>query len=103
MHLYSEARHIAQEAWEESEGDYDTAIDYIHESCDGHQVAIYYGKAISFCAEQDTSEGEDFLEGCDSLVLPGQSFGQTACRIAFATLYCAAVDALNDIVKESEG
>ena len=28
------------------------------------------------------------------------TFGQIACRIAFATLYCAAIECLNEIEQE---
>jgi hypothetical protein len=102
MNLYQEARAIAQEAWAESGGDIDSARDFIHQSCDGHEVAIYYHKAIQFCAEQDTSAGEDWLEDCDGIAQPGDSFGAIACRIAFATLLCAAEEALQEIEEEAE-
>lgn len=102
MHLYTEARAIAEEAWEESGGDYEEAIDFIHQSCDGHEVSIYYHKGIKFCAEQDTSDGEQWLEDIGGIVRDGDTFGAIACRIAFATLYCAACEDLNDIQEESE-
>jgi len=102
MHLYTEAQSIAREAWAESACDYDTALDFIHQSCDGHEVSIYYHKAIKFCSEQDTSEGEDCLEEIGGIAHEGDSFGAIACRIAFATLYCAACEALNDVQEESE-
>ena len=102
MHLYSEAMAIAKEALEQAEGDFDTARDYIHETCDGHEVAIYYYKAIRFCADQDTSDGEDWLEDCGGIAQPGDSFGQIACRIAFATLLCAAEECLAELEEESE-
>lgn len=102
MHLYTEAKAIALEAWQESDGDIDTAQDYIHESCDGHELAIYHGKAIQFCATQDTCAGEDYLEDCGGIVQAGDTFGAIACRIAYATLYCAAIDALHEIAEEAE-
>ena len=102
MHLYTEAKSIAQEAWNESNGDFDLAQEYLHESCDGHEVSIYYHKAIQFCSEQDTSEGEEWLEDCGGIVQPGDTFGSIACRIAFATLYAASQEALNEIQEESE-
>jgi len=102
LHLYNEARKIAQEALTESEGDYDAAQEFIHQSCDGHEVAIYYGKAIQFCADQNTSAGEEWLEDCGGITQPGDSFGQIACRIAYATLLCAAYEALNELQEESE-
>jgi hypothetical protein len=102
MHLYTEARAMAQEALEQSEGDFDLAQDYLPQSCDGHEVAIYYHKAIQFCAEQDTSAGEDWLEDCGGIAQPGDSFGAIACRIAFATLLCAAEEALQELREEAE-
>jgi len=102
MNLYNEARAIAQEAWTESEGDCDEARELILESCDGHEASIYYGKAIQFCADQNTSDGEEWLEDTGGITQPGDSFGQIACRIAFATLYCAAMEALAEIQEESE-
>lgn len=100
MNLYTEARAIAREALTECEGDFDAARDFISESCDGHEVAIYYHKGIQFCADQDTSEGESFLEDCGGIAQPGDSFGAIACRIAFATLYCAACEALSEMESE---
>jgi len=104
MHLHTEARAIAQECLTkaESEGDADTAREYIHQDCEFHEVAIYYHKAISFCAEQDTSAGEEWLEDCGGIAQPGDSFGQIACRIAFATLYVAAQEALEELLEEQE-
>lgn len=102
MNLYSEAELIALEAFQEAGGDYDEARDFIHQSCDGHEIAIYYGKAIKFCAEHDTSDGEQWLEDCGGIVQPGDSFGQIACRIAFATLYCAAIEALSELQEETD-
>ena len=102
MNLYKEARVIAQEAWEESGYDLDTAMDYLHDSCDGHEVAIYYHKAIQFCADQNTGDGEDWLEDCDSLVQKGDTFGSIACRIAFATLLVASQEALQEIADEHQ-
>ncbi|NRA77854.1 MAG: hypothetical protein HRU18_06575 [Pseudoalteromonas sp.] len=102
MNLYKEAREIAQEAWEESEGDLYTAMVYIHESCDGHECSIYYAKALQFCADWDTSDGEEYLEDCGGIAQKGDSFGQIACRIAFATLLVKAQEALHEITEESE-
>jgi hypothetical protein len=101
MHLYTEAKALALEAFTEAGGDLDAARDYIHQSCDGHEVAIYYHKAIKFCAEQNTDAGEQWLEDCGGIAQPGDSFGQIACRIAFATLLCAAEEALQELADES--
>jgi hypothetical protein len=102
MNLYQEARAIAQEAWNESAGDMDLARDYIHQSCDGHESVIYYHKAIRFCAANETGRGEDWLADCGGIAQPGDSFGAIARRIAFATLLCAAEEALQAIADEAE-
>lgn len=102
MNLYTEARQIALECLTNANGDEDTARDYIHEECDMHECVIYYHKAIELCAEHDTSAGEEWLEDCGGIAQPGDSFGKIACRIAFATLYCAANDALSEIIEERE-
>jgi hypothetical protein len=102
MHLYTEAKRIAQDAIEESREYGGDASEFIWQSCDGHEVAIYYGKAIQFCADHDTSAGEEWLEGIDSLCKAGDTFGTIACRIAFATLYCAAMDVLAELESEHE-
>ena len=102
MHLYTFARELAQEAIENNPGDMEAARDSLHESCDGYETSIYYHKAIQFCAEQDTSAGEEYLEDCGGIAQPGDSFGAIACRIAFATLLCAAEAALSEIEAESE-
>jgi hypothetical protein len=101
LNLYKEAKEIAQEAWEESNGDIDDAKDFVHQSCDSHEISIYHYKAIQFCAVQDTSDGEQWLEDCGGIAQDGDCFGQTACRIAFATLLCASNEALYEIEKES--
>jgi len=102
MNLYIEAKAIALEAWNESGFDIDTAMDFVHQSCDGHEIAIYYGKAIEFCATQDTSEGEQWLEDCDSIAQKGDTFGSIACRVAFATLLVATQEALQEIADQHE-
>jgi hypothetical protein len=103
MHLYSEAKAIAQEAWEQSQFDQIDAQEFIFESCDGHEIAIYYYKGIQFCADVDTSDGEEYLEDCGGIAQDGDSFGQIACRIAFATLLCASMSCLEEIIAEHEG
>jgi len=97
MHLYTEAKHIVTEAIEHAEGCFDTAHDYLAESCDGHAVAIYYHKAIRFCAGNDTSAGEQWLEDTGGIAQDGDSFGQIACRISFATLLCECESILADM------
>ena len=102
MHIHTEAKSLALEAWNESDCDLDQAQEYLHQSCDGHEISIYYGKAIKFCSDQDTSDGEDYLEDCGSLVQDGDTFGQIACRIAFATLLVRSQEALQEIADQHE-
>jgi len=97
MHLYTEARALAAQAFEESGNDFDAARDMLHEYCDSHEVVIYYHKAIRFCAEQNTDAGEQWLEDCGGIAQPGDTFGMIACRIAFATLLCACESALAEM------
>jgi hypothetical protein len=100
--LYTESKWIAEEALKIAEGDFDAARDELHQTCDSHEVAIYYYKAIQFCANQDTSDGEDWLEDCGGIAQQGDTFGQIACRIAYATLYCAAMERLGEMEEELE-
>ena len=102
MNLYKEAKDIAKEALEESGGCFDTAQEYLHQSCDGHEVSIYYHKAIKFCSEQNTSGGEEWLEDCGGIAQDGDSFGTIACKIAYATLLVRSQDALNEMQDELE-
>ena len=102
MNLYKEARAIALEAWQESGHDEDTAREYLYQSCDWKDVSLYHGKAIEFCSTQNTDDGEQWLEDCGGISQAGDSFGQIACRIAFATLLCACEEALADIIAKHE-
>ena len=103
FNLYKESKAIAQDALDEAHGDFDEAREIIHQICDGHEIAIYYGKAIDFCSNQNTGEGEAWLEDIGGIVQDGDTFGGIACRIAFATLLTASEAALADIEQESEG
>ena len=101
MNLHKEAQEIAREALTEAGGDFDAALDFIHESCDGHAISIYYGQAIEFCATHDTSEGEAWLEDSGGIAAEaGCTFGAIACRIAFATLLRACEEALDQLESE---
>jgi hypothetical protein len=102
MNLHREAMVIAKESIAAQAEYGQDASDYIHQDCDGHEVAIYYHKAIQFCADHDTSAGEEWLEDCGGICQPGDTFGAIACRIAFATLYCATMEALAELESESD-
>ena len=101
MNLYKEATEIAKEAYEDTKC-FDEAYDRIHEICDGHEISIYYYKAIQFCAEHPTHRGEEYLEDCGGIAQDGDDFGSIACRIAYATLLVSAQDALSELQDEME-
>ena len=103
LHLHTESKLIALEALKEAEGNRDSAIALIYQSCDDHEIAIYYHKAIQFCSEQNTNDGEEWLEDCGGIAQPRDSFGQIACRIAFATLLVAAQQRLEELIDETDG
>tara|TARA_R110002012_G_scaffold16988_1_gene64971 strand:- start:678 stop:1013 length:336 start_codon:yes stop_codon:yes gene_type:complete len=99
--LSEEAYEIADEAWQETK-DRDAAIDFIHETCDGHELSIYYGKAIDFCAANDTTCGEDYLDDIGGISQKGDTFGAIACRLAYACLVTSALACLDGIIDEDE-
>jgi hypothetical protein len=101
FNLHNEARDLAQAAFDEAREYGGDATDLLHQMCDGHAIAIYYGRAIDFCATNDTNDGEAWLEDCGGIAQPDDTFGAIACRIAFATLYCAAMEALNELESEA--
>jgi hypothetical protein len=100
--LYTESLEIAKQVLEDSQGDFSDAQDLLLELCDSHEISIYFGKAIQFCADVNTSGGEAYLEDCGGIVQRGDSFSQIACRVAWATLYCAAQERLSELEQESE-
>ena len=78
------------------------AHDQAHEYCDGLEVVIYHYKAIQFCADNDTSEGEAWLEDCGGIAQQGDSFNQIASRVAFAEIYCETINQINSILEAME-
>ena len=105
--LYTECKAIVDEALEEAKRDHtdtddimDAARDFIHQSCDGHEAVIYYHKAIRFCADHDTSDGEQWLKDCGGIAQEGDTFGTIACRIAFATMLCKCEEILAEELEE---
>lgn len=99
--FYAVAMDLAREALDNTDSE-DEAREYLHESCDAHEWTIYYGAAIHLCSIVDTSDGEAWLEDCGGIAQPGDSFGNIACRIAFATLLCEAQNKLDVLVRERE-
>jgi hypothetical protein len=53
-------------------------------------------------AKHKRGRGEAWLEDCGGITQKGDTFGKIASRVAFATLYCAACDALAEIEQEQE-
>jgi len=100
INLYTEAKYLAEEALSIADGDFEQAQDELHQTCDSHECAIYYGKGIEFCATNNTSKGEDWLEDLGGICQEGDTFGNIACRIAFATLYVAALEVLYEMESE---
>ena len=109
-HAYTEALAIAQEAISEAirQGAAspleieEAAREFAWQSCDGHEVAIINHKAIQFCADNDTSRGEEWLDDCGGISREGDCFGQIACRIAFATLLNIAEELIAEFCAEME-
>ncbi len=60
--ITEECKRIAKEALEESDGDFETARDYISDTIDGHEWVIYTHNAMKICTFCNTDEGEAFLE-----------------------------------------
>ena len=100
--VLKEANHTAKEIMQECSGDRDTAFDLAHERCDSHEIANNYYKGIRFCAEHDTNDGEQWLEDCGGIAQLGDSFGQIACRIAFATLLCAVQSEIDELAEAAQ-
>lgn len=96
--LQQEAKLLAQECFDEGDTHGEDPNEYLWQTCDGHEWSIYTYKALMLCANCDTSEGEDFLEGCGNQY---NSLAEHASAVAFATLYCAAMDALATIEQEA--
>ena len=106
--IYTEAKEIAAEAIKEimnqqghmlcTDDLYEAAREYVWQTCDSHEVSIYYHAGIKFCADQNTEDGEIWLEDCGGISQDGDSFGQIACRIAFATLLVRSEEALHELV-----
>ena len=95
--LQQEAKRLAQDCFD-AECFGDDPNENLWQTCDGHEWSIYTYKALLLCAECDTSDGEGYLEGLD---MQHESFSDYACSVAFCTLYCAAMDALEELHYEA--
>jgi hypothetical protein len=92
--LYTLAKSIVLDAIDECGNDRDALDTYIWQSCDGSDVSIYYHKAIQFCADNNTTAGEELFEECGGWQNGRDTFGEVACRIAFGTLLAECRDIL---------
>lgn len=97
--LEQEAKRLAQECFDAGDTHGEDPNEYLWQLCDGHEWVIYTYKALMLCAECDTSEGDQYA--FESGLLEFDSIGEHACIVAFATLYCAAMDALATIEQEA--
>lgn len=112
VNAYTEAREIASEAIQEviNQGATEpleieeSAREFAWQSCDSHEVVIYYHKAIQFCADNNTSMGELWLNDCSCGIAhdDDDTFGQIACRVAFATLLSLAEEYIMAICADME-
>jgi hypothetical protein len=106
--LHTECKAIVLEAIEEAKRDHtdtddirDAAQEFLYQSCDGHEAVIYYHKAIRFCADHDTSDGEQWLNDCScGIFQEDDTFGAIACRIAFATMLCKCEEILSEELED---
>lgn len=97
--LNYEAEAIAESVLQEVQEYGTDAYDLLHEMCDGHEWVIYTYKAFQVCAECNTDDGEDYLEGL------GQSYtdiGRHATAVAYATLMAKATEHYNELTNEGE-
>lgn len=97
--LQQEAKRLAQECFDAGDTHGDDPNECLWQACEGHEWAIYTYKALLLCAECDTSEGEAYLEGLGDN--DWQDLADHACTVAFATLYNAAMDALEELQQEA--
>ena len=108
MNMYIEAQSYAKDLIQEAiEAGMTTeqeieeyAFDLVPAFCDGLGCVIYYHQAIEFCARNNTNEGEQWLEDCGGIAQPGDSFGQIASRIAYATMTVAIEQEIREQVEQ---
>ena len=77
------------------------AYDYIYENVDGHEYVIYYSHAWKLCAENNTEEGEDYLEevGLNHLQ---DGIDVLMTRLSYATILREVQDQFEDWFAEYE-
>lgn len=90
------AEDIARDA-----SDYEQATDWAHESADGSEYVIYYGKAHSVCQNCNIEQGEDFFEQCYD-GNHGKSYDEIACIMAYGEINARITARLYEIFEERE-
>lgn len=83
--------------------DDDDRQDAIHEYADQSEHVIYTARAIAICGNCNTDDGESYLEDIYEKPFDGcETFAEVCTRLAYAVLYCAIRDALQELIEESE-
>ena len=83
--------------------DSDDRFDAVYEYADQSQHVIYTARAIAICGNCNTDDGEQWLEEIYEKPFDGcETFAEVCTRLAYATLYCAIRDALQELIEESE-
>lgn len=83
--------------------DDDDRQDAIHEYADQSQHVIYTARAIAICGNCNTDDGESYLEEIYEKPFDGcETFDEVCTRLAYAVLYCAIQESLQELIEESE-
>ena len=93
--IHTRINEMASEILEEANNNLDEALDLCHEYADGLDVVIYYGKAIDYCANNNTDRGEEYIEEMGGF--NATHFGGIACELAFADIYQRLIEAVNEL------
>lgn len=101
--VQSECEQYAQDALTEllETADYDleaareSVSDWAHKTADSHEWAIYYYNAAQVIAQNNTDDGEQWLEEIYDEPYSGcRTIGDVHTRLAYAVMYCALQDAM---------
>jgi hypothetical protein len=101
------AKEIADDVWEESDHDEDTARDWINERVDGVEHVIYYSKAWDLVYKMRGSEYYDTAHN-DLTDTEGDKIGKNEtidhvmCRLAYCILETIASERLEEIISEQD-
>ena len=78
-------------------------VDRAWEEVDGCQHVIYTSRALSICANCDTSAGEGYLDDIYGEPFNEcESFADVCTRLAFAVLYCEVILQLDELIDNYE-